>query len=81
MAGKQLWHTDLGPLDKNWGTAASPMLYKNCVIQLCDSPSTRTWRPSIATAAGLWRTERVSDGCWTTPVLLDASTEHGPRAN
>jgi outer membrane protein assembly factor BamB len=80
MAGKQLWHTDLGPLDKNWGTAASPMLYKNCVIQLCDCAE-HSYLAAFDRDSGrlVWRTERVSDGCWTTPVLLTASTEHGPQ--
>ena len=81
MSGKKLWQTDLGPLDKIWGTAASPVLYKNSVIQLCDCAA-NSYLGAFDRDSGrrVWRTDRESDGCWSTPVLVEASTEHGPRA-
>lgn len=32
VAGKELWHRDLGPIDHIWGHASSPVIYKNLAI-------------------------------------------------
>jgi outer membrane protein assembly factor BamB len=72
LEGEQVWHADLGALDHKWGTASSPVLFADSVIQLCDCAEgsylaafdKRTGRPR-------WRTARSSQGCWTTPVLVD----------
>jgi ELWxxDGT repeat protein len=73
LAGKEIWHAELGNLDHQWGTAASPVLHGNLVIQLCDAESDS----SIAafdkiSGRRVWRTARPSYGCWTTPVLVRA---------
>lgn len=70
FSGKQIWQADLGALEHMWGTAASPVLYGDAVIQLCESEK----ESCIAafdkrTGKRLWKTDRPSLGCWTTPVL------------
>lgn len=74
FSGKRLWHADLGDLDHQWGTAASPVIYGNLVIQLCDAQA----GSSIAafdkqTGNQRWRTERPSAGCWSTPVPVEVT--------
>jgi outer membrane protein assembly factor BamB len=73
LSGKPLWHADLGDLDHQWGTASSPVIYKDLVIQVCDAGHDS----SIAafdkrTGKRAWRTQRPSSGCWTTPVPVEA---------
>lgn len=70
--GKQLWHADLGDLDHQYGTAASPVLYENTVIQLCDCEQDSYIAAfDKLTGRRLWRTERTSEGCWSTPVFVE----------
>jgi outer membrane protein assembly factor BamB len=67
-------------LDKVWGTAASPVLYKNYVIQLCDN-ATHSYLAAFDRDTGrqVWHAARSSDGCWSTPVLVPARSDHGLR--
>lgn len=76
--GKQLWRTELGTLEHQWGTAASPVLFEDLVIQLCDaeqSSSIAAFRQS--TGELVWRTARDSGGGWGTPVLVEATSAAG----
>ena len=76
--GKQLWHAELGPLEHEWGTASSPVLYKDTVIQLCDS-DTNSFLLAVDRSSGeqRWRIERESVGAWSTPVVIEAETVDG----
>jgi len=80
FAGNVLWRADLGTLEHKWGTAASPVLYGDTVIQLCDS-QTQSYLAAFDQADGdlVWRTDRGGDGCWSTPKLVEAQTASGPR--
>jgi outer membrane protein assembly factor BamB len=80
VSGKRLWRAGLGRLDKNWGTAASPVLYKKYVIQLCDSAD-HSYLAAFDRDTGrrVWYAPRASDGCWSTPVVVPAHSDHGPR--
>jgi outer membrane protein assembly factor BamB len=71
--GRRLWHADLGDLDHKWGTAASPVLFRDTVIQLCDCAE-NSYLVALDKVSGepRWRTPRSSTGCWTTPVLVEA---------
>jgi outer membrane protein assembly factor BamB len=81
LSGKPLWRTDLGPLAHQWGTAASPILFGETVIQLCDCEAGSAIAAfDQSTGRQVWRTERPSQGCWTTPVLVNVASEHGPAA-
>ncbi len=71
--GQQQWHADLGSLAHQWGSASSPVLVGNLVVQLCDSAADSGIRAfDKATGEQMWKTDRPSHGCWTTPVLLTA---------
>ncbi len=80
FAGNRLWRADLGTLEHEWGTAASPVLYGDTVIQLCDS-QTNSYLAAFAKKDGqqVWRTERGGHGAWSTPVLVEAQTNDGRR--
>jgi len=73
LAGAELWHAELGNLDHQWGTAASPVLHGNLVIQLCDAENDASIAAfDKSSGRRVWRTSRASYGCWTTPVLVRA---------
>lgn len=80
LAGKPLWKADLGEVEQQWGTAASPILYENLVVQLCDSEK-ESYLAAFDKATGrrVWRVPRASKACWSTPVVVPASSSHGPR--
>lgn len=79
MDGHPLWNQELGPLEHIWGAAASPVIYQDLVIQLCDSKDIAYLAAfDKTTGKPAWRTERDSHGCWTTPVVATAAGE-SPR--
>ncbi|WP_166826502.1 outer membrane protein assembly factor BamB family protein [Thalassoroseus pseudoceratinae] len=70
--GDLVWNQKLGNFEGPWGTAASPILYKNLVIQNCDADV----NAAIAafdqeTGDQVWRTKRENYRGWSTPVLVD----------
>jgi outer membrane protein assembly factor BamB len=76
--GQLLWRQSLGELEHGWGTASSPVLFEDLVIQLADcqaDSSIRAFRQ--ATGEPVWSTPRQSTGCWTTPVLIETPSETG----
>lgn len=79
-SGKQLWRADLGPLDHQWGTAASPVLCRDLVIQVCDNEK-ESYLAAFDKSTGKvrWRVARPSTACWSTPVVVAAKTAHGSR--
>lgn len=78
--GKLLWKQDLGILnagwfydpDYEWGTASSPIIYKNLVIVQCDIQ-----KNSFAAAYDVndghlvWKTPREEIPSWGTPAIYD----------
>lgn len=80
MGGKRLWRTDLGDLGHRWGTASSPVLHGDLVIQLCDCARDSYLAAFRKTDGGeVWRTPRTGDGCWSTPVIVEARDDDGTR--
>jgi outer membrane protein assembly factor BamB len=71
--GHPQWQADLGSLEHQWGTASSPVLFDNIVIQLCDS-SAQSDLKAFDKKSGerVWRNERRSTGSWSTPVLVES---------
>ncbi|MGD9649037.1 MAG: PQQ-binding-like beta-propeller repeat protein [Pirellulales bacterium] len=70
--GRRVWQQSLGSLEHGWGTASSPVLFEDLVIQLADcqqESSLRAFRQQ--TGEPVWSTPRDSTGCWTTPVLVE----------
>ncbi len=80
FSGELVWQADLGDLNHQWGTAASPVLYHDLVIQLCDSKRD-SYLAAFDKRLGepVWRTPRPSYGCWTTPIVVEADSQAGPR--
>ncbi len=75
MSGKQLWSHDPAPLSGSWGTAASPIIVDDQVIQNCDNTDD-SFIISVDKNTGkeLWRTPRPAKprGGWSSPVLINA---------
>ncbi|MBX9790683.1 MAG: PQQ-binding-like beta-propeller repeat protein [Pirellulales bacterium] len=80
-SGRQVWQRSLGPLEHGWGTASSPVLYEDLVIQLADSQANSSLRAfRQQTGEPVWTTARESTGCWTTPVLIEVPPVGGAAA-
>jgi outer membrane protein assembly factor BamB len=78
-AGDLLWKRDLGRFDVGaydapefeWGTASSPILYKDLVIVQCDQQKGSFLAALDAkTGATVWRTERDELPSWGTPAIF-----------
>ena len=77
MAGKQLWHKDLGRMkagwyttkDTEWGFGSSPVLHEGKIILQCDV-DTEQFVASFDAKDGhqLWRTPRQDVPTWSTPL-------------
>jgi outer membrane protein assembly factor BamB len=78
MRGRQLWKKDLGVLNAGaydipsyeWGTASSPVIYKDAVIVQCDTQTGSFLLASdIKTGRTLWKTAREELPSWGTPTV------------
>jgi outer membrane protein assembly factor BamB len=76
--GNLLWKKDLGDwkMANKWGTASSPVLYKDSVIVQNDNDD-QSYIAAFEKATGkeLWRTEREEKSSWATPTVFE--TESG----
>jgi outer membrane protein assembly factor BamB len=81
--GKLLWKKDVGVLDVGaydapeyeWGTASSPIIYKNTVIIQCDTQKEDfLLSVNIDTGATVWKADRDETPSWGTPTVYT-----GPR--
>jgi outer membrane protein assembly factor BamB len=75
MDGNELWRADVGngTDPNNWGSASSPILYKNLVIVPAIAESTAMVALDKATGKEAWRQPGEGlEACWGTPVLADA---------
>lgn len=80
MDGKQLWKQDLGILDTGWfydpdyqwGTASSPIIYKNLVIVQCDIQKNSFIAAfDLKTGKEAWRTPREEIPSWGSPTIYE----------
>ena len=78
MQGTLLWKKDLGVLNTGaydlpeyeWGTASSPIIYKNLVIVQCDTQNESfVLAADIATGRTVWKTVRKELPSWGTPTV------------
>ncbi|MDQ1525124.1 MAG: hypothetical protein QOE47_3048 [Pyrinomonadaceae bacterium] len=78
MRGRQLWKKDLGVLNAGaydipsyeWGTASSPIIYKDSVVVQCDTQEGSFLLASdIKTGKTLWKTAREELPSWGTPTV------------
>src|SRR5207244_2311670 len=71
MDGKQLWHKSVGTgTDRmGWGSAASPILYKDLVIVNAAIESGSLVALNKKTGDEVWRTKGIST-TWASPILV-----------
>jgi outer membrane protein assembly factor BamB len=78
MAGRLVWKKDLGILNAGaydlpeyeWGTASSPVIYKDMVILQCDTQTESfLLAADIKTGKTLWKTKREELPSWGTPTV------------
>ena len=76
LRGNELWHTEVGMGTHGWGSATSPVLYKNLVIVNASIECNAMIALDKMTGKEVWRAEGISK-CWASPVLVD--TEDGKQ--
>jgi outer membrane protein assembly factor BamB len=78
MSGRLVWKKDLGVLNAGaydipsyeWGTASSPIIYKDLVIIQCDTQSDDFLiAADIKTGKTVWKTPREEFPSWGTPTI------------
>ena len=69
--GKLVWRQDFGAISNYWGTAGSPLLYKDRII-LYQDQSRGGFVAAFDTKTGrqLWRTARDGTVGWGTPIAI-----------
>ena len=74
VEGKKVWSRELGKFAGAWGTAASPIILGDMVVQNCDAEG-KSYLLAVDKKTGqdIWRTERrnLPKGGWSTPILID----------
>lgn len=73
MEGNKLWSKSVGTESdpRNWGSASSPILYKNLVIVTASAESEALVALSKESGEEVWRQEASGfSGTWGTPVLV-----------
>lgn len=71
--GTPVWSRDLGTFEGAWGTAASPVLAGDLVVQNCDSAKdARLVAIDRKTGKEAWTAAREPNIGWSTPVLIEA---------
>lgn len=79
MNGAPLWKKDLGVLntgaydlpDYEWGTASSPIIYRNLAIVQADQQDNRSFlmAADLKTGTTVWKTDRKELPSWGTPTV------------
>lgn len=71
VQGDLLWSRELGSFEGPWGTAASPIIVRNMVIQNCDADG-EAYLIAVDKFSGdtIWKTNRPVNRGWSTPVLV-----------
>ncbi len=74
LDGNQLWQTSVGTGSdpRGWGTASSPILYKDLVIVTAAAESKAMVALNKDTGEEVWKQDADNlSGTWSTPVLVD----------
>jgi outer membrane protein assembly factor BamB len=77
--GNQLWKTAVGSGSDRmgWGSASSPILYKNLVIVTASPESQTLYALDRDTGKEVWKTEAEGfGGTWGTPLLVNVDDDH-----
>jgi outer membrane protein assembly factor BamB len=76
LRGNEVWHQEVGMGTHGWGSATSPILYKNLVIVNASIESNALIALDKMTGKEVWRVDGITK-CWASPVLVD--TEDGKQ--
>ncbi|HSH20675.1 MAG TPA: PQQ-binding-like beta-propeller repeat protein [Draconibacterium sp.] len=72
MDGNLVWEKDLGnyPMQSNWGTSSSPILYKGVLYMQIDNEE-KSFLAAIDSKTGdeIWRIDRDEKSNWGTPII------------
>ncbi len=73
LEGDLLWSRELGEFAGPWGTAASPIIVGDLVIQNCDADD-EAYLIAVDKQTGktVWKTPRLATRGWSTPILVDS---------
>jgi hypothetical protein len=71
--GEQLWQADVGSQTSGWGSAASPLLYKNLVIINASVESESLVALDKETGEEKWRVGGIRES-WNTPIIVTADS-------
>jgi outer membrane protein assembly factor BamB len=69
LDGEPVWNASVGESTHEWGSAASPVLYKNLVIVNAGNEGGYMVALNKDTGRVVWKTDRFQKS-WTTPVLV-----------
>ena len=72
LDGNKVWEKNIGifPMQSNWGTSSSPILYKNLlIIQFDNEENSQILALDKATGDEIWRTKRDEISTWSTPYI------------
>src|SRR5262245_54358843 len=72
LKGKQLWQKDVGAKTHGWGSATSPVLYKDLVIVNASVEGRSLVALRKKDGEEEWKASGVG-GTWNTPVLVDVN--------
>jgi len=67
--GKQLWHADVGSKIHGWGSASSPVLYRDLLIVNAAVESDSLVALNRQTGREVWRAGGMKES-WNTPILV-----------
>ncbi len=72
VEGTHLWSRELGQFEGPWGTAASPLLVGNLVIQNCDADED-AYLIALDKESGneVWKAARPNHRGWSSPILIN----------
>lgn len=72
--GEQVWNKPLGEFPGPWGTAASPILVGELLIQNCDSDG-EGFLLAVEKTTGkkVWSVDREKQRGWSSPIIIEAA--------
>lgn len=74
MEGNKVWEKDLGayPMEANWGTSSSPVLFKDkLIMQFDNEENSQVFALNKMTGEELWKTTRDEISTWSTPYIWE----------
>lgn len=71
--GKQLWQADVGSKTSGWGSASSPVLYKDLLIINASVESDSLVALDKRTGKEVWRAVGIKEA-WNTPLVITADS-------